>query len=87
MAETYSHMARKLGIIWDNYFEKAAAFLGYDDYKVWVFLCGVEETFKEALNIRLMSKKGAKKFVKERTMDRLLAIRGKNDLELYLKNM
>lgn len=87
MSETYSHMARKLGIVWDNYFDKVSSFLQYDDYKIWVFLCGVEETFKDALSIRLMSKKGAKKYVKEQTTKRLLSIRGKNDLELYLKNM
>jgi len=87
MAENYTKIAKKLGIIWESYFEDAKVFLKNDDYKIWVFLCGVEETFKEAMDIRLLSKNGAKKYVTKVTEKRLYSIRGKNDLELYLNNM
>jgi len=87
MVERYAKIAKKLGIIWESYFEYAKVFLKYDDYKIWVFLCGVEETFKEAMDMRLLSKKVAKKHVMKVTEKRLYTILGKNDLELYLKNM
>jgi len=87
MVEIYAKIAKKLGIIWDLYFEHAKVFLKNDDYKIWVFLCGVEETFKEAMDMRLLSKKNAKKYVMEVTKSRLYSIREKDDLELYLNNM
>jgi hypothetical protein len=87
MAERYAKIAKKLGIVWANYFEDAKVFLKNDDYKIWAFLCGVEETFKEAADMRLISKAGAKRYIKKITEERLQKIRGKNDLELYLKNM
>lgn len=89
MAARYAISAAKLrlGIDWVEYFDKAKVFLRDDDYKIWVFLCGVEETFKEAAQIKILNKKHAKKYIEKRTEKRLYKIRGKDDLDLYLKNM
>lgn len=89
MSARYAIMAEKLklGLDWKEYAEKAKVFLREDDYMMWVFLCGVEETFKEAAQIKILNKKHARKYIDKKTEKRLYKIRGKDDLDLYLKNM
>ena len=84
MAPRYAKEFDKLGVDWDVFYRDMRALMHENEYYIWIFLCGIPETLKEAKRREI---KKPNDFIYKYSRDRILyRIRGK-DISFYLRNL
>jgi hypothetical protein len=84
MANRYEKEFNEININWKKFYREMRESLSQNEYFIWIFLCGIPETIK-SINIRKIKNKS--NFIYEVSKKRILTIKGKDDLQLYLKNL
>jgi len=85
-SKTFAKMKCRLN--WDKFYQRTKDFFKDDEYKIWAFLAGLEETLKEAVEWGIYDKKLVKEYIEKQSKKRAFKIRGKDDdLQNLLRNL